>query len=732
MEPTIVTGYFKNGNTGDDLFMKYALKLFKNMKIIQIEELHNYDFTHVKKIVLFGGEVLNSYFLNPLIKIKDKNQNIKLYAIGVSVGQDINELTYSLHMFQYVVCRSSADYALIKNNYPNITVKYIQDISFLKKPKYFNISIKHKNSIGLFLSKPKNEDARSLIYNLKLNGFKVYLFSMCYNDKPDESDYLMNEKLSKETGAILVEKDKLYTEIRSIKYAICERFHSHILCMCYGIPFISFANTIKVYNLLKDLELSYLLHEKYNSIKITFDTFNSINMSKIKDTYNKIHKDVMIYDKLSHYSLDDFIDNYPKYKVQQFISESTIHTYCKDIINLLSQNKISAKEILMKLFGTCNNNYLWGIEQKLHNLPDDDIYYLFHKSFIQSPFLMNRLFNIHYTLNNQSTLNNHSIHSIHNIIMNKSINIDYINQYDNTGCHRSGWKYVTDAISNNLASYNSDLLCDLYIDRTFHWNREQFKKAGIIPYKSNWIGFIHHTLWKDPSGYNCIELFECVDFIASLEYCKGLIVLSEYLKNQLEILTKDMNHIPIFVLHHPTEFVDTYWSSKLWNKDLVQIGSWMRNNETIFKIPYEMKKILLTDNKKCISFSNEESYIELLDLCKYTSIEYIDRLSNDEYDDLLTKCVVFIDLYDASAVNTIIECIVRNTPIIVNKLPAVVEYLGSNYPLYFTDVKDINEDNLLNINNIKKANKYLKSMNKDFLRIDNFIDNLNKIISKII
>jgi hypothetical protein len=42
-----------------------------------------------------------------------------------------------------------------------------------------------------------------------------------------------------------------------------------------------------------------------------------------------------------------------------------------------------------------------------------------------------------------------------------------------------------------------------------------------------------------------------------------------------------------------------------------------------------------------------------------------------------------MDLYDATSNNAIVECIIRNTPIIVNKLPGVVDYLGENYPLYF-------------------------------------------------
>ena len=96
-------------------------------------------------------------------------------------------------------------------------------------------------------------------------------------------------------------------------------------------------------------------------------------------------------------------------------------------------------------------------------------------------------------------------------------------------------------------------------------------------------------------------------------------------------------------------------------------------------------------------------------------------------DILLSKNIVFVDLFDASANNAVIECIIRNTPIIINKLDAVVEYLGEDYPLYFNNLYQVNE--LLDINNIKKAYEYLKNMDKTFLSMDVFI---NKIINDLI
>ena len=50
--------------------------------------------------------------------------------------------------------------------------------------------------------------------------------------------------------------------------------------------------------------------------------------------------------------------------------------------------------------------------------------------------------------------------------------------------------------------------------------------------------------------------------------------------------------------------------------------------------------------------------------------------------------IAFLDLYDSSVNNAVIECIVRNTPVLVNKIPPIVELLGPNYPFYFNDLNE--------------------------------------------
>jgi hypothetical protein len=149
----------------------------------------------------------------------------------------------------------------------------------------------------------------------------------------------------------------------------------------------------------------------------------------------------------------------------------------------------------------------------------------------------------------------------------------------------------------------------------------------------------------------------------------------------------------------------------------------------LLDINKEYKKLWLFGTKnydKCKYLLNEEiKYLEIpsIEIDK-VSLYYTETFS--EYDELLSKNIVFVDLFDAAANNTVLECIVRNTPIIINKIEGVVEYLGPNYPLYFNNISEVND--LLVTNKLISAYFYLKNMNKEDLTIKYFT---NKLINSI-
>ena len=84
-------------------------------------------------------------------------------------------------------------------------------------------------------------------------------------------------------------------------------------------------------------------------------------------------------------------------------------------------------------------------------------------------------------------------------------------------------------------------------------------------------------------------------------------------------------------------------------------------------------------------------------------------MPEDQYDLIFKKNIIFLSLFDSSANTVILECIANSTPILVNRLEAVVEYLGKDYPLYYDNMNQASE--LVNsIRKIEEAHFYLKNM----------------------
>jgi hypothetical protein len=338
----------------------------------------------------------------------------------------------------------------------------------------------------------------------------------------------------------------------------------------------------------------------------------------------------------------------------------------------------------------------------------------------------------------------------------KFLNIHYIDQNDMRGVHRAGWQYVIDGIEKELGTfYPAAILCDLYLDRTFHWNYDTNERLSIIPYTKQWIGFIHHTGNTTYSNFNIIEMFKKELFLKSLLHCKALIVLSNYLKSQIQIILKKLGYTSVHVynLHHPTEIIEesrcfdynTFINMPI--KRIVQVGAWYRDIGAIFKLTLGSNP--LKYNRYALKGPNMESYytnniqsknqisrdktirggsnqIQSIAYALERPVEILEKLDDKTYDDLLKTSIIFIKLLDASAVNTIIEAIVRNTPILVNPLDAVVEYLGKDYPFYYNTLeeaaKKANDPYL-----IRKAYFYLKKKDKTCLKIETFIQSLRSL-----
>jgi hypothetical protein len=258
------------------------------------------------------------------------------------------------------------------------------------------------------------------------------------------------------------------------------------------------------------------------------------------------------------------------------------------------------------------------------------------------------------------------------------------------GQHRSGWLYVLNLL--NKLHNPRGILLDSFIERTFCW-----KPGGPTSNLEPWIGFIHVPpnvpQWFQHEQSNDY-IFNTEPWKKSFPYCKGLFTLSDYHRKNLE----SRLDIPVNYLIHPTEIPRVKWSWKKFNanreKKIVQVGWWLRKLHTIFQLPTNTyKKIFLRVTHADVdSLMKKERDILInkgqFDDRMYETVQSITFIPNKAYDQLLSENLVIINLYDSNANNTVIECIARNTPLLVNPIEPVVEYLGEDYPFYFSSLEE--------------------------------------------
>lgn len=255
---------------------------------------------------------------------------------------------------------------------------------------------------------------------------------------------------------------------------------------------------------------------------------------------------------------------------------------------------------------------------------------------------------------------------------------------NNYGQHRSGWSYAVRCLEP-LHSDNGIFL-DPFIEKKFAYGIDPGDiNNNPYPYEKPWIGFIHcppnAPKWFQPKLSPQV-IFSTALWQESFKHCKGLYCLTENFRSWL---VKQFD-IPVESLIYPTETPELKFTMEAFlanpEPKIVQIGHWLRKLHSIYYLnTKKYKKIALFKEYAGPDFEAEKEVLKLSP--DYSTVDLVNYLADDIYDDLLSKNIVYMELYDTCANTAIVECIVRNTPVLINPLPSVVEYLGKDYPLYF-------------------------------------------------
>lgn len=241
-------------------------------------------------------------------------------------------------------------------------------------------------------------------------------------------------------------------------------------------------------------------------------------------------------------------------------------------------------------------------------------------------------------------------------------------------------------------SYTAEALIDMNISSNMIVHVEHHFQHNKQVIDQPWCGLIHgptsvndHTTGR----LTCEQLLQSEHFNNSLDTCTCLYVTNTRLLNWWSgIVSCEVKLMRIEPTHNES-CIDINDS-----KTIVDAGWWCRDHASIFKLDlptgYSKMKIMKTDEpvRELIEYSGSmNDTVELCNEQPANCIMFIDQTTDDVVDDMM------------------IYCMSTGTPVLIRRNSTTEEYLGSDYPLLFDNLKQVCE--LLTDENILQAREHL-------------------------
>jgi glycosyltransferase involved in cell wall biosynthesis len=279
-----------------------------------------------------------------------------------------------------------------------------------------------------------------------------------------------------------------------------------------------------------------------------------------------------------------------------------------------------------------------------------------------------------------------------------------------SGIHTSGWPVARRRLEEVRIA--PTVVLDDCVEQTFCYTESS------PSYKRPWVG-IFHLPPRVPAftfpRHSLEVMFQKPAWRESEQFLVGAIALSNHLAEYLRTLLR----VPVRVIKLPLAPAKNCWCEKAFlaqpTRNLTQLGGYLRNTRAIFQVPP-------VDGYRRVRHMLSEPWLDAYDArvrrhweASGQRLEYdgvIERgfVPVEEYERVLAADVVLSEVFAASANNVVVECLVHNTPLLINRHPAVMEYLGPDYPLYFDTITDV--PRLLGQENIVAAHRYLAARDK--------------------
>jgi hypothetical protein len=301
---------------------------------------------------------------------------------------------------------------------------------------------------------------------------------------------------------------------------------------------------------------------------------------------------------------------------------------------------------------------------------------------------------------------------------------------DQFGSHRSDFNVFAADIAAALQTSskknesdqqaNQEIRIIPFIEKYFGWGCLPGEAGSTQPQpiREPWVGLFHvpfdYPCFIEPliAPRNILQSKLFRDSIPSLRY---LVFLSESMRRRYLQLYQN-TRIPTcsikFYTNHgePYQVFDWFLFEKY--RRVIHVGDWLRCFRSFYLLDCDLEKIILKKDStnKYMTQLSENLYGGFDWLARPTgSLKSLSEVRGFEYDFLLSSSIVFVRLFDTSANNLVTECIDRCTPIVINRLPAAEEYLGSDYPLFYDSLADA-EALLRDMSLLREGHRYLAGL----------------------
>ena len=228
----------------------------------------------------------------------------------------------------------------------------------------------------------------------------------------------------------------------------------------------------------------------------------------------------------------------------------------------------------------------------------------------------------------------------------------------------------------------------------------ELNSAGELPNKQ-WVA-ISHVPTRLPEwmvktkAYKPLTtaLFSSKAWNMAKGHCQKLFAFSQDHADILNVQTG----LKTTALRIPQPEVGKRWSWEVFKanqeKQIIQVGWWLMRMHGIYLLPdsgYQKLWVRRPESNidgvfgaERVHFRERFIFFDHMD----NSVNVSNHLPPQDYEERLSANIAFAHYYDASAPDFLLQCIARHTPILINPLPAVREYLGDDYPLYYYFYKD--------------------------------------------